>query len=44
MVVTEAAARPLLVDAPNTVLAAPGDRVGLRVDLARIRILPEEST
>ncbi len=43
MVVIDAATRPLLVDAPNTVLAAPGDCVGLRVDPARIRVLPEES-
>jgi putative spermidine/putrescine transport system ATP-binding protein len=44
IVIVEAAARPLLVDAPNTVAAAPGERVGLRIDPARLRVLPEEST
>ena len=43
IVIVEAAARPLLVDAPNTIAAAPGERVGLRIDPARLRVLPEES-
>jgi putative spermidine/putrescine transport system ATP-binding protein len=42
IVIVDAAARPLLVDAPNTIAAAPGERVGLRIDPARIRVLPEE--
>jgi putative spermidine/putrescine transport system ATP-binding protein len=42
LVIADAAARPLVVDAPNTVSAAPGARVGLRIDPARIRVLPEE--
>jgi putative spermidine/putrescine transport system ATP-binding protein len=44
IVIADAAPRPLLVDAPNTIAAAPGERVGLRVDPARIRVLPEERT
>ena len=44
IVIVDAAARPLLVDAPNTIATAPGDRVGLRIDPARIRVLPEERT
>ena len=42
IVIADAAPRPLLVDAPNTIVAAPGERVGLRVDPERIRVLPEE--
>jgi putative spermidine/putrescine transport system ATP-binding protein len=42
IVIVDAAPRPLLVDAPNTIVAAPGERVGLRVDPERIRVLPEE--
>jgi ABC-type sugar transport system ATPase subunit len=42
IVIADAAARPLLVDAPNTVAAAPGERVGLHMDPARIRVLSEE--
>ena len=42
IVIADAASRPLLIDAPNTIAAAPGERVGLRVDPTRIRVLPEE--
>ncbi|TMJ33651.1 MAG: TOBE domain-containing protein [Alphaproteobacteria bacterium] len=42
IVIADAAARPLFVDAPNTIAATPGERVGLRIDPARIRVLPEE--
>ena len=44
IVITGAAARPLLIDVPNTIAAAPGERVGLRIDPTRIRMLPEERT
>ena len=42
IVIADAAPRPLFVDAPNTIAATPGERVGLRIDPARIRVLPEE--
>jgi len=41
IVISDAATRPLLVDAPNTIAAAPGARVGLRADPGRIRVLPQ---
>ena len=44
IVIADAAARPLFVDAPNTIAATPGERVGLRIDPARIRVLPNESS
>jgi putative spermidine/putrescine transport system ATP-binding protein len=44
IVIADAAARPLLVDAPNTIAAAPGERVGLHMDPARIRVLAEEGS
>jgi len=37
-----AAARPLLVDAPNSISIKTGDRVGLAIEPAAIRLLPEE--
>ena len=40
LTVSAAAARPLMVDAPNAIAIKPGDRIGLRVDPAAIRILP----
>jgi putative spermidine/putrescine transport system ATP-binding protein len=40
--VSEAANKPLLIDAPNSLALKVGDRVGLKVDAASIRILPPE--
>ena len=42
LTVSGAAARPLLIDAPNTLQVAIGERVGLAVDPQAIRILPGE--
>ena len=42
VVVSGAAARPLTVDAPNTIAAKAGDRVGLRIAPASLRLLPPE--
>ncbi|MBR0936576.1 ABC transporter ATP-binding protein [Bradyrhizobium jicamae] len=43
LVVSGAAGRPLNVDAPNTVQAKVGDRVGLSIAPEAIRVLPSES-
>jgi putative spermidine/putrescine transport system ATP-binding protein len=43
VVVSGAAARPLTVDAPNTIAAKVGDRVGLRIAPASLRLLPPET-
>jgi putative spermidine/putrescine transport system ATP-binding protein len=40
--VSGATSKPLLVDAPNALDVTPGERVGLAVDPAAIRLLPEE--
>jgi putative spermidine/putrescine transport system ATP-binding protein len=40
--VSRAAAKPLLVDVPNAIAVKAGDRVGLAVDPAAIRLLPGE--
>ncbi len=40
LTVSGAATKPLLVDAPNSIAVKPGDRVGLGVDPAAIRLLP----
>jgi putative spermidine/putrescine transport system ATP-binding protein len=42
LVVSGAAARPLNVDAPNTLEARPGDRVGLSIAPEAVRLLPPE--
>ncbi|MDB5616154.1 ABC transporter ATP-binding protein [Tardiphaga sp.] len=42
LIVTGASARPLVVDAPNTIVAATGDQVGLSIAPEAIRLLPEE--
>jgi putative spermidine/putrescine transport system ATP-binding protein len=42
VVVSGAAARPLTVDAPNTIAAKGGDRVGLKIAPVSIRLLPPE--
>lgn len=44
LTVSGAAARPLLIDAPNTLQVAIGERVGLAVDPLAIRILPGEAS
>jgi putative spermidine/putrescine transport system ATP-binding protein len=38
-----AANRPLMADVPNTIAIKIGDRVGLSIDPAAIRLLPGES-
>jgi len=42
VIISGAAARPLTVDAPNTIAAKAGDRVGLKIAPASIRLLPPE--
>jgi putative spermidine/putrescine transport system ATP-binding protein len=42
LTVSGATARPLMVDAPNAIEVKPGERVGLVVDPAAIRLLPGE--
>jgi putative spermidine/putrescine transport system ATP-binding protein len=42
LTVSGAAAKPMLVDAPNAIAVKAGDRVGLSVDPAAIRLLPGE--
>ncbi|MDB5503492.1 MAG: transporter related [Tardiphaga sp.] len=42
LVVTGAAEKPLVVDAPNTIVAGIGDHVGLSVAPEAIRLLPRE--
>ena len=43
LTVSGAAAKPILVDAPNSVVTKAGDRVGLVVNPAAIRLLPRET-
>jgi putative spermidine/putrescine transport system ATP-binding protein len=43
LVISGASARPLAVDAPNTIAAKTGDRVGLKIAPASIRLLPPEN-
>ncbi|WP_445490371.1 ABC transporter ATP-binding protein [Rhodopseudomonas sp. RCAM05734] len=43
MVVTGAADKPLTIDAPNTVCVKTGDRVGLSVAPAAVRLLPGDA-
>jgi putative spermidine/putrescine transport system ATP-binding protein len=40
LIVVDAVERPLTVDAPNTLFARAGDRVGLAIDPGAVRILP----
>ena len=42
LTVSGAAAKPILVDAPNSLSIRAGDRIGLSVDSAAIRLLPGE--
>src|SRR5262249_49452908 len=42
LVVTGTAARPIMIDVPNIVTVKAGDRIGLAIDPAAIRLLPEE--
>jgi putative spermidine/putrescine transport system ATP-binding protein len=42
LVVTGASDRPLVVDAPNTIVAGIGDHVGLSIAPEAIRLLPKE--
>ena len=42
VIVSGASARPLTVDAPNTIAAKAGDRVGLKIAPTAIRLLPPE--
>jgi putative spermidine/putrescine transport system ATP-binding protein len=42
LTVSGAAAKPLMIDAPNTLTVKAGDRIGLAVAPAAIRILPRE--
>ena len=42
MVVSGAAARALTVDAPNTVKASAGERIGLAIAPEAVRLLPGE--
>jgi putative spermidine/putrescine transport system ATP-binding protein len=43
MVVTGAADKPLTIDAPNTVCVKTGDRVGLSIAPAAVRLLPGDA-
>jgi putative spermidine/putrescine transport system ATP-binding protein len=42
VIITGASAKPLTVDAPNTILGKAGDRVGLKIAPASVRLLPPE--
>jgi putative spermidine/putrescine transport system ATP-binding protein len=42
VIISGASAKPLTVDAPNTILAKAGDRVGLKIAPTAIRLLPPE--
>jgi putative spermidine/putrescine transport system ATP-binding protein len=42
--ISGAAARPVMVDVPNTLTVKAGDRVGLAIDPAAIRLLPQGET
>jgi putative spermidine/putrescine transport system ATP-binding protein len=43
LVVSGAADKALTVDAPNTLQARPGDRIGLSISPEAVRLLPPES-
>jgi putative spermidine/putrescine transport system ATP-binding protein len=43
LTVSGAAAKPILVDAPNSLAIKAGDRIGLSVDPAAVRLLPGEA-
>jgi len=43
MVVSGASGKPLTVDAPNTIKAQAGERVGLSIEPTAIRLLPPEN-
>ena len=43
LTVSGAAQRPLMIDAPNTLDIKIGERIGLKVDPAAIRVLPREA-
>jgi putative spermidine/putrescine transport system ATP-binding protein len=43
LIISGASARPLTVDAPNTIAAKAGDRIGLNIAPASIRLLPPEN-
>jgi putative spermidine/putrescine transport system ATP-binding protein len=43
MTVSGAAHKPLAVDAPNRIVAKPGERVGLSIAPGAVRLLPSES-
>jgi len=36
------AAKPIMVDVPNSVVIKPGDRVGLAIDPTAVRMLPPD--
>ncbi|VIO77422.1 hypothetical protein CI41S_56770 [Bradyrhizobium ivorense] len=42
LVVSGASTRPLNVDAPNTIQARAGDRIGLSIAAEAVRVLPSE--
>src|SRR5262249_4386798 len=42
LIISGASARPLTVDAPNTIAAKAGDPVGLNIAPSSIRLLPRE--
>ncbi len=42
LTVSGAAQRPLMIDAPNTLGIKVGERIGLKIDPAAIRVLPRE--
>ena len=42
LVVTGASSKPLSIDAPNTMAVVPGDRVGLSIGPASVRLLPND--
>jgi putative spermidine/putrescine transport system ATP-binding protein len=41
--IAEVAAKPIVVDAPNSFALKVGDRVGLAIDPNAVRVLPEDS-
>ena len=43
MVVSGASGKPLTVDAPNTIKAQAGERVGLSIAPTAVRLLPPEN-
>jgi putative spermidine/putrescine transport system ATP-binding protein len=42
LVVSGASNKPLTVDAPNTILLKPGERIGLLIAPEAVRLLPSE--